>query len=153
MFGPADDDHQLAVSQVAQRGQGLDVSVGHGRVRHGVDLLWFHHQQMWNDLWHWEKTGRTMSGRFIGLIRHDVHLKGWRSHLHYFRIIKKKKRVWILTGFFGWRGDGEAQVGAVFRIQPPLVLLPSSPHPVQTHTCTTKGYGELNLLEVKIKVQ
>lgn len=53
MFGPADDDHQLAVGQVAQRGQSLDVSIGHGGVGHGVDFLWLHHQQMGNDFSHW----------------------------------------------------------------------------------------------------
>lgn len=58
VFGPADDDHQLAVSQVAQRGQSLDVTLRHGGVRHGIDLLWLHHQQMGNDLRHW-KEGRT----------------------------------------------------------------------------------------------
>lgn len=52
MFRPADDDHQFTVGQVTQRGQGLDVSVRHGGVRHGVDLLWLHDQQMRNDLCH-----------------------------------------------------------------------------------------------------
>ena len=46
VFGPADDDHQLAVSQVAQRGQSLDVALRHGGVRHGIDLLWLRHQQV-----------------------------------------------------------------------------------------------------------
>ena len=46
MFCPADDDHQLAVSQVAQRGQSLDVALRHGRVRHGIDLLRLRHQQV-----------------------------------------------------------------------------------------------------------
>lgn len=58
MFRPADDDHQFTVGQVTQRGQGLDVSVRHGGVRHGVDLLWLHDQQMRNDLCHC-KEGRT----------------------------------------------------------------------------------------------
>ena len=62
MFCPADDDNEFAVGQVAQRGQGLDVSVGHGGVRHGIDLLWLHHQQMGNDLRHWkeERTDAEM---------------------------------------------------------------------------------------------
>lgn len=46
VLGPADDDHQLAVSQVAQCGQSLDVALWHGGVRHGVDLLWLCHQQV-----------------------------------------------------------------------------------------------------------
>lgn len=59
MFRPTDDDHQLAVSQIAQRGQSLDVPVGHGGVGHGVDLLRLHHQQVGNDLRHWrQKTGQ-----------------------------------------------------------------------------------------------
>lgn len=55
MFRPTDDDHQLAVSQIAQRGQSLDVPVGHGGVGHGVDLLRLHHQQVGNDLRHWKQ--------------------------------------------------------------------------------------------------
>lgn len=55
MFRPTDDDHQLAVSQIAQRGQSLDVPVGHGGVGHGVDLLRLHDQQVGNDLRHWEQ--------------------------------------------------------------------------------------------------
>lgn len=63
MFSPANDDHQLAVSQVAQSGQSLDVSVGHCGVRHGVDLLRLHHQQMRHDLRHWEtEGGETAAG-------------------------------------------------------------------------------------------
>ena len=46
MLGPANDDHQLPVSQVTQRGQGLDVTLRHGGVRHGVDLLWLSHQKV-----------------------------------------------------------------------------------------------------------
>lgn len=46
VLGPADDDHQLTVSQVAQRGQSLDVALRHGGVRHGIDLLWLRHQQV-----------------------------------------------------------------------------------------------------------
>lgn len=55
MFRPTDDDHQLAVSQIAQRGQSLDVPVGHGGVGHGVDLLRLHDQQVGNDLRHWQQ--------------------------------------------------------------------------------------------------
>lgn len=46
VLGPADIDHQLSVRQVTQRGQSLDVTVGHGRVRHGVDLLRLGDQQV-----------------------------------------------------------------------------------------------------------
>lgn len=46
VFGPANDDHQLTVSEVAQCGQGLDVALRHGGVRHGIDLLWLSHQQV-----------------------------------------------------------------------------------------------------------
>ena len=52
MLGPADDDHQLAVRQVTQRGESLDVALGHGGVRHGVDLLRLRHQQVGHDLGH-----------------------------------------------------------------------------------------------------
>lgn len=45
VFGPADVDHQLPVGQVAQRGQGLDVALRDGGVRHGKDALWLGHQQ------------------------------------------------------------------------------------------------------------
>jgi len=45
VFGPADVDHQLSVGQVAQRGQSLDVALGHGGVRHGEDALGLGHQQ------------------------------------------------------------------------------------------------------------
>lgn len=50
MLGPSNDHHQLSVGQVAQRGEGFDVAVGDGGVRHGIDLLRFGHQQMGNDL-------------------------------------------------------------------------------------------------------
>lgn len=50
MLGPADVDHQLPVSQVAEGGQGLDVAVGDGGVGHGVDLLWLGHQQVGHNL-------------------------------------------------------------------------------------------------------
>lgn len=46
-------------------------------------------------------------------------------------------QLW-LTWLFGWRWDGEAEVSAVFTVQPPFVLLPAPPHPVQTYTCRTK---------------
>lgn len=52
VFGPADDDHQLAVGQVTQCGQCFDVALGHGGVRHGVDLLRLRYQQMGHDLRH-----------------------------------------------------------------------------------------------------
>lgn len=50
MLRPSDDDHQLSVGQVAQCGEGFDVTVGDGRVGHGIDLLRFSHQQMGNNL-------------------------------------------------------------------------------------------------------
>lgn len=51
---------------------------------------------------------------------------------------KKKATKNQLTWFFGWRGEGEAEVGAVFGIQPPLVLLTPPSHSIQTHTCKEK---------------
>lgn len=50
MLGPSNDHHQLSVGQVAQRGEGFDVAVGDGGVRHGIDLLRFGHQQMGHNL-------------------------------------------------------------------------------------------------------
>ena len=50
VLGPADVDHQLAVGQVAQRGEGLDVAVRDRGIRHGVDLLGLRHQQVRHDL-------------------------------------------------------------------------------------------------------
>lgn len=47
-----------------------------------------------------------------------------------------------LTGLFGWRWDGEAEVSAVFAVQPPFVLLPPPSHPVQTHTCSKKKHQD-----------
>ena len=58
MLGPADDDHQLAVSQVAQRGQSLDVALRHGGVGHGIDLLWLCHQQVRHYLCDWRTERR-----------------------------------------------------------------------------------------------
>lgn len=58
VFGPTDDDHKLAIGQVAQRGQGLDVAVGHAGVGHGVDFLGLHQQQMRHDLGHCGQRGR-----------------------------------------------------------------------------------------------
>lgn len=43
-----------------------------------------------------------------------------------------------LTWLFGWRWDGEAEVSAVFTVQPAFVLLPPPSHPVQTHPCGGK---------------
>lgn len=45
VFGPADVDHQLPVSQVTQGGQSLDVALGDSGVRHGEDGLRLGHQQ------------------------------------------------------------------------------------------------------------
>lgn len=50
MLGPANVDHQFPVGQVTERGQGFDVAVGHGGVRHGVDLLRLRHQQVRHNL-------------------------------------------------------------------------------------------------------
>lgn len=50
MLRPSNDNHQLSVGQVAQCSEGFDVTVWDGRVRHGIDLLRFSHQQMWDDL-------------------------------------------------------------------------------------------------------
>lgn len=50
MLRPSNDNHQLPVSQVTQCSEGLDVTVGDSRVRHGIDLLRLGHQQMWNNL-------------------------------------------------------------------------------------------------------
>lgn len=53
VFSPADYDHQLAVGQVTERGQSLDVTLRHGGVRHGIDLLWLCHQQVRHYLCDW----------------------------------------------------------------------------------------------------
>lgn len=50
MLRPSNDDHQLSVRQVTQCSEGFDVTVRDSRVRHGIDLLRFSHQQMWDDL-------------------------------------------------------------------------------------------------------
>lgn len=50
MLGPANVDDQFPVGQVTERGQGFDVAVGHGGVRHGVDLLRLRHQQVRHNL-------------------------------------------------------------------------------------------------------
>lgn len=94
MFGPADDDHQLAVGQVAQRGQGLDVSVGHGGVRHGIDLLWLHHQQMGNDLCHWESE-RTTDAKIEEKRQKRTGVIVGDSIYRYFLKEKKIKVGWI----------------------------------------------------------
>ena len=39
----------------------------------------------------------------------------------------------VLTRLFGGRGERQAQVGVVFRVQPPLVLLSAPSHAVQTN--------------------
>lgn len=39
VFGPANVDHQLSVSEVTQRGQSLDVALGYCGIRHGEDAL------------------------------------------------------------------------------------------------------------------
>lgn len=52
MLGPADDDDQLAVGEITQRGQCLDVTLGHGGIWHGIDLLWLCYQQVGHDLCH-----------------------------------------------------------------------------------------------------
>lgn len=54
-----------------------------------------------------------------------------------------------LTRLFGRRWDGEAEVGAVFTVQPPFVLLPPPSHPVQTHACSKKKKKN-KLLAIKI---
>lgn len=46
MLRPSNDNHQLPVSQVTQCSEGFDVTVRDSRVRHGIDLLRFGHQQM-----------------------------------------------------------------------------------------------------------
>lgn len=58
VFRPANDDHQLAVSKVAQRGQSLNVALWHGRVGHGIDLLWLRNQQVRHYLCDWGWGGR-----------------------------------------------------------------------------------------------
>ena len=50
VFGPSNVDHQLAVSQVTERGEGFDVAVGYSGIRHGIDLLWFSHKQVGHNL-------------------------------------------------------------------------------------------------------
>lgn len=79
MFRPADDDHQLAVSQIAQRGQSLDVPVRHGGVGHGVDLLRLHDQQVGNDLRHWrqERTKGLKRERRCGEWGAGTHVAFW----------------------------------------------------------------------------
>lgn len=46
----------------------------------------------------------------------------------------------VLTRLFGGRGECQAQVGVVFCIQPPLVLLSAPSHTVQTNPCV--GYDK-----------
>lgn len=83
MFRPTNDDHQLAVSQIAQRGQSLDVPVGHGGVGHGVDLLRLHDQQVGNDLCHWKQErrnryrNRETGGAVLDRFSAVTHVASW----------------------------------------------------------------------------
>lgn len=46
VLGPADDHHQLAISEVTQGGERALGRVGLQRVRHGEELLGFCHQEV-----------------------------------------------------------------------------------------------------------
>lgn len=46
MFGPADNDDELSVSEVAQSGEGALSRVGLQWIRHGEQLLGLGYQQM-----------------------------------------------------------------------------------------------------------
>ena len=74
MLGPADDDHQLSVCQVTQRGEGLDVALGHGGVGHGVDLLWLGHQQVGHDFGDWGGRGHGKGQRSLPVYTQTVVL-------------------------------------------------------------------------------
>lgn len=59
MFGPADIDHQLSVSQVTQCGQSLDVALRYSGVRHGKDTFRLSHQQQRHHFVFDHTTGRN----------------------------------------------------------------------------------------------
>lgn len=50
MLSPSNDDHQFSVRQVTKSGKCFDVTVWNSGVRHSIDLLWFSHQQMGDNL-------------------------------------------------------------------------------------------------------
>lgn len=50
MLSPSDDHHQFSVCQVTKSGKCFDVTVWNSGVRHSIDLLWFSHQQMGDNL-------------------------------------------------------------------------------------------------------
>lgn len=56
---PANDHHQFPVCQVTEGCQGFDVTLRHGWIRHGINLLWFSHQQVGDDLSHCTFQRRT----------------------------------------------------------------------------------------------
>lgn len=50
MLSPSNDHHQFSVCQVTKSGKCFDVTVWNSGVRHSIDLLWFSHQQMGDNL-------------------------------------------------------------------------------------------------------
>lgn len=50
MLSPSNDHHQFSVCQVTKSGKCFDVTVWNSGVRHRIDLLWFSHQQMGDNL-------------------------------------------------------------------------------------------------------
>lgn len=50
MLSPSNDHHQFSVCQVTKSGKCFDVAVWNSGVRHRIDLLWFSHQQMGDNL-------------------------------------------------------------------------------------------------------
>lgn len=49
VFGPADDDHQLAICKVTKGGERALGRVWLQRVGHGEQLLWLCHQEVGHD--------------------------------------------------------------------------------------------------------
>lgn len=72
MLGPADDDDQLAIGEITECGQCLDVTLRHGGIWHGIDLLWLCYQEVGHDLCHYERRVAEEIQMCIRLILKEV---------------------------------------------------------------------------------
>lgn len=102
MLSPSDDHHQFSVCQVTKSSKRFDVTVWDSGVRHSIDLLWFSHQQMGDNLVIC-KNGpekHKITSSIILLFKQKAHIsKCTRISL---KILDLIKLYCNFTGFYKW---------------------------------------------------